>query len=95
MASPLRLRGSLAKGPLGTLGAPKGILLDTRQLMVTSSTDDRVNIEQSASGRWNGRVLQYLSEKQSVERAKRKRVALAAPGLPPRLSDKVNESENK
>ena len=46
MASPLRLRGSLAKGPLGTLGAPKGILLDTRQLMVTSSTNDRVNIEQ-------------------------------------------------
>ena len=84
MASPLRLRGSLAKGPLGTkgAGAPKGILLDTRQLMVTSSTNDRVNIEQSASGRWNGRALQYLSEKQSVERAKRKRVALAAPGLP-------------
>ena len=95
MASPLRLRGSLAKGPLGTLGAPKGILLDTRQLMVTSSTNDRVNIEQSASGRWNGRVLQYLSEKQSVERAKRKRVALAAPGLPDWVTKWTSQKINK
>ena len=95
MASPLRLRGSLAKGPLGTLGAPKGILLDTRQLMVTSSTNDRVNIEQSASGRWNGRALQHLSEKQSVERAKRKRVALAAPGLPDWVTKWTSQKINK
>ena len=37
------------------------------ELMVTKrddDDDDRVNIEQSASGRWNGRVLQYVPNSQ-------------------------------
>ena len=35
------------------------------ELMVTKpdDDDDRVNIEQSASGRWTGRVLQYQKYK--------------------------------
>ena len=42
------------------------------ELMVTKRddddrpTDDRVNIEQSASGRWNGRVLQKYDLKNTI-----------------------------
>ena len=45
---------------------------DDRPIDDRPTDDDRVNIEQSASGRWNGRVLQNVRKNQRKKRKAKK-----------------------